>query len=809
MNHFKISDIYAQKVTDGYSLIINGILDQGQILISVDQVSKLINEPEIYMVMVPERDINHPSGRVVKLKLTALPETIQIYANGIPDSVIDSEQLKNALKKNSFRIRAAADPISENKIKIHGSVFAGDGQKVSLSLVNMDDESDGSSDSEIRIPEIQRMNDEQLQIFYAQKENLESGFSIETDLDRMKNLALVLESQEESEQIPLEDIVSDTRNSENVSKLNRSKEYLSQFGLRKTISKAVEKSSQHFGGTSYHHYAIRQLPSDDELTRQKQTEFEYEPLISLIVAAYNTPESFFNEMIKSVLNQSYSNWELCIADGSDNNNIDEWLKRIKDPRIKYKKLTENQGIAGNMNEALNMAIGDYIGFFDHDDLLRKDCLFKVVQALQTHRYDVLYTDEDKYVSETETFTEPHYKPNFSIDLLRSENYITHFLVVSRSIASQLEGFRSEYEGSQDYDYVLRASEIAGSIAHIPEILYHWRIHEDSTAMKAASKMYCFENGKKALEDHLLRMNIMARVEMLPAPYYGKFRVYYPQDPNLKISILVDRPFDRSSERFYADELAESLLQSEYQNFEVLIAPGSLIEKDGAYIQLQKAGKIIEISHLDEENKAEFFNKASQHAHGDLLLFMSGELSIRDSETLGEMSSLVRMDRTGAVTGKILNRKGLISEFGTVIRPEQSALQVPAFRNLEYFHAGYQGRCLTLSNFSAFSDSALMVRKDVFMNLGGFSESYSDNEFAAEFCIRLLNKGYWNIADPFALFTGPTNRNWIKNTRSRKLSNSQNVQKSLRENLPLFFRNGDPFYNPNFENSLQPFHIPES
>lgn len=125
--------------------------------------------------------------------------------------------------------------------------------------------------------------------------------------------------------------------------------------------------------------------------------------------------------------------------------------------------------------------------------------FKVVQALQTHRYDVLYTDEDKYVSETETFTEPHYKPNFSIDLLRSENYITHFLVVSRSIASQLEGFRSEYEGSQDYDYVLRASEIAGSIAHIPEILYHWRIHEDSTAMKAASKMYCFENGKKPLK----------------------------------------------------------------------------------------------------------------------------------------------------------------------------------------------------------------------------------------------------------------------------------------------------------------------
>ena len=218
-------------------------------------------------------------------------------------------------------------------------------------------------------------------------------------------------------------------------------------------------------------------PSEEELKRQRETVFGWEPKISIIVPTYRTPLEYLQEMIDSVRNQSYQNWELCIADGSeDDETVRKELERYSqiDSRIKYKILEKNLGIAGNTNAALELVSGEYTGLFDHDDILAPNALHEIVKALQEDKYDIIYTDEDKITGDTKEHIDPNFKPDFSMDLFRSHNYITHFFVAKTEIINKIGGFRSEYDGSQDYDLMFRCIENSNKIKHIPMILYHWR-----------------------------------------------------------------------------------------------------------------------------------------------------------------------------------------------------------------------------------------------------------------------------------------------------------------------------------------------
>ena len=263
------------------------------------------------------------------------------------------------------------------------------------------------------------------------------------------------------------------------------------------------------------------MPTREELDEQKAYRFLVEPCISIVVPAYETKTEFLEQLLTSLEEQSYDNWELCIADASSSDVVEKVIKeRInrygqesRRYHIQYKRLNRNGGISENTNEGLKLVTGSYVGFMDHDDVLEKNALYEVVKCMNRFpEADVIYSDEDKVSYDLKRYTQPHFKPDFNLELLRDNNYIGHFLVVSKTILKRVGGFRKEFDGSQDYDFILRCVEQAKQVKHIPKILYHWRMHSASTAGDSDSKSYTFDAGQRALEEHFKRLGIKAQVE---------------------------------------------------------------------------------------------------------------------------------------------------------------------------------------------------------------------------------------------------------------------------------------------------------
>ena len=282
------------------------------------------------------------------------------------------------------------------------------------------------------------------------------------------------------------------------------------------------------------------IPTEETLETQRKQKFDYSPLISIAVPAYQTPVEFLRQMIESLIVQTYSNWELCIVNASpDNEEMQKVLAEYSagDSRVRFCNLKENLGIAENTNRAFAMTKGEFVGLLDHDDLLAPNALYEIVKILQDHpQADALYTDEDKVTTELDEHFQPHLKPDFNLDLLRSNNYICHFFVVQKSIVEKAGGFRKEFDGAQDYDFIFRCTENAGEVLHVPEILYHWRTHKASTADNPASKMYAFEAGKRAIEAHLERTG--TKGEVSHTQDLGFYRVKYPVQGKPLVSVII-------------------------------------------------------------------------------------------------------------------------------------------------------------------------------------------------------------------------------------------------------------------------------
>lgn len=278
------------------------------------------------------------------------------------------------------------------------------------------------------------------------------------------------------------------------------------------IKGIIKRLYMHFNNEEkkeYYKWIKQNTPTKKEIKEQKNHQFEIRPKISIVIPLYNTPKKFLLELIKSVQNQTYTNWELCLADGSTKtlDYLDKVIK--KDKRIKYQVLAENKGISGNTNEALKLATGDFIALLDHDDLIPVNSLFEIVKTINENKdVEYIFTDEDKFTDiKKKTRYEPNFKPDYSFDTLTSYNYICHFSIFKKELMDKLGGFKEEFNGSQDYDLILRAIENAKQVVHIPKILYHWRVHPNSTAGNAESKPYCYEAGKNAVQEHLKRKGL--------------------------------------------------------------------------------------------------------------------------------------------------------------------------------------------------------------------------------------------------------------------------------------------------------------
>lgn len=571
-------------------------------------------------------------------------------------------------------------------------------------------------------------------------------------------------------------------------------------GLREYIVMRVNTA-----GKPYKVWFEEQRLSEGELTRQRETVFEREPKISIIVPAYRTPARYLREMIDSVRKQSYQNWELCIADGSeDDETVREELERYSqmDSRIKYKILERNLGIAGNTNVALELVSGEYTGLFDHDDILAPNALYEIVKALQEEEYDILYTDEDKITDDTKEHIDPNFKPDFSMDLFRSHNYITHFFVAKTEIINKIGGFRSEYDGSQDYDLMFRCIENSNKIKHIPMILYHWRIHMNSVAGDPSSKMYAYEAGKKAIEDHLERIGIDAAVEHLGL--WGMYHVKYTVHEEPLVSIIIPNK-DHVKD---LDLCIRSLFEkSAYQNFEIIIVENNSNEEETFAYYDELKGRHDNIRVISWEkgfNYAAINNYAVQYAKGNYLLFLNNDTELIAPESIEEMLGCCMREEVGAVGAKLLYADDTVQHAGVVVGFGNYAGHVNTGIGRDDY--GYMVRARINCNYSAVTAACMMTKKSLFHQVGGFDEQFVVACNDVDYCLKLRELDKLVVFNAFS--------EWYHyESKSRGYEDTAEKKQRFQAEIGIFQKKwqkildeGDPFYNKNFPVTRAPFTL---
>lgn len=555
-------------------------------------------------------------------------------------------------------------------------------------------------------------------------------------------------------------------------------------GLAKKVYKRICKNS-----ITYNEWFYKNYPTAHEIEKQRKFKFEYNPLVSVIVPVYNTPLKFLREMVESLENQTYSKWELCIANGSkDNVDLINELKRFneKDSRIKYVTLKENKGIAGNTNEALKLASGDYVALLDHDDVLNVEALFRMVEAMQPGGIDVLYSDEDFLSGDGKSHIFPILKPDYSEDLLCSHNYITHFFVAKRKIVEEIGGFRSIYDGAQDYDLIFRCVEHAKTVKHVPRILYHWRMHEASVAGDPDSKKYAYDAGKKAIEDHLKRVGISAEVGFISG-LHGMYHPKYDIINNPKLSIIV-----LAAEEPANLELIQAL-KNDYSNMEIII----MGETRGLDSLLQdKSDTVKRISVSSKNSSATIRNLGAKHAKGEFLLFLDSGLKPESAGAIRELLGCCCRDKVGAVGAKILNPDNTVYHAGIVLGG-RNGINYP-FQHIDNNSDGYLQRPRINCNYSAVSGKALMVKRNIFLQLKGFDSGLCDDICETDFCRKVWKTGNRVVYNAHSQWKWKEEKQFILGLRK--------MDKRSKTYLTKLSKMKDPFYNVNFENAEDVFSV---
>lgn len=431
--------------------------------------------------------------------------------------------------------------------------------------------------------------------------------------------------------------------------------------------------------------------------------------ISIVVPAYCTPEAFLREMIESVLAQTYHNWELCIADGSPDDSVWNVICGYAgaDGRIKVQKLQENLGIADNTNAALAMASGGYVGLLDHDDLLDQNALYEIVKVIQdSEQTDVIYTDEDKVTEDLTEYFDPHFKPDFNLDLLRSNNYICHFFVVKKEIVDRVCGFRKEFDGAQDYDFILRCTEQAARIAHIPKPLYHWRTHKSSTAENPESKRYAYESGKRAIEAHLKRVGEDGIVSYTND--WGFYQVTYPVKQQSQVSVAV---VNRGNEKQLKRCIRAIRRTAGYEIAELVV-------------------------------KAQIRDFAFEQMKGDFILLLDGSVNMTGKNWMRHLVGNCQRREVGAAGGRLHYPDETIRHAGIV-----TGMKGYAFEGMSRVSYGYFHRESLQQNVSAVTLELIMVKKELLVGASTFKEGLTEDEIG--FGNYITGAGYLIVYDPRA------------------------------------------------------------
>lgn len=558
------------------------------------------------------------------------------------------------------------------------------------------------------------------------------------------------------------------------------------------LSRLFGKESVAEGG--YEAWFARHKVDKRTLRRQKHAAFAQKPLISIVIPLYCTPLPYLKELLESVRRQSYENWQLCLADGSPDDKAKEFIEKHygREKRIVYRKLEENGGISVNTNEAVALAAGEYLMLCDHDDTLEPDALYEIVKAINDTGADVLYTDEDKVSMDGRHYFDPNFKPDFNLFRLRENNYICHIFVVKKSLTDETGLLRSEFDGAQDFDFILRCCEKAQKITHVPKVLYHWRCHMDSTAADPSSKAYAYEAGRKAVREHYQRLGIDAKVEMTERP--GWYRSHVKVQGNPLISVIIPN-------KDHTDDLELCLFsmtrKSTYRNYEILIVENNS-EKEETFEYYRKLPdrypKARVLTWEKEFNYSAINNFAAKEAKGEYLLFLNNDVEILTPDWMEEMLQNCQQENVAAVGAKLYYPDDTIQHAGVVLGLGGIAGHIMC--RASKGDPGYFGRMISVQEISAVTAACMMVKKSDFDAVGGLDETFQVAFNDIDLCMKFRAAGKKIIFTPYAeLYHYESKSRGLEDTPEKQFRFDKEV-KRFQEKWAQQLEMGDPYYSPN-------------
>ncbi len=565
---------------------------------------------------------------------------------------------------------------------------------------------------------------------------------------------------------------------------------------RKLANKRSQKSKMQSYGTG-------SFPTQEQAQIEKNTKFERMVKISILVPLWNTPKDFLTEMIDSVMNQTYTNWELCLADGSDAEHayvgeICNQYKEKAEGRIVYRKLVKNEGIAGNTNQCYKLATGEYIGLFDHDDILHPSVLFEYVKAINEQGADYLYCDETTFKDgNINKMLTMHFKPDYAPDNLRANNYICHFSVFSRELLEGTELFRPKFDGSQDHDMILRLTDNAKKVVHIPKLLYYWRCHAASVASGADAKPYVIEAGKGAVADHLKNHGFQHFQITSTRACETIYRIRYRITGEPLISIVI-------ANKDHADDLKRCvnsiIAKSTYANYEIVIVENNSTSEEifDLYKQYEEEYPFVKIVKYEGKfNYSSVNNLGVKHAGGDYILLLNNDIEVITSNWIEELLMYAQREDVGAVGAKLLYPNRTIQHAGVVLGLGAHRTAGHSHYGIPVENLGYMGRLCYTQNVSAVTGACLLVKKELFERVGGLTENFEISLNDVDFCLKLRELGYLNIWTPFAELYHYESASRGLDDKGEKAQRYNRESELFRNKWKEILEQGDPYYNPNF------------
>ncbi len=583
----------------------------------------------------------------------------------------------------------------------------------------------------------------------------------------------------------------------------RTKDRIMRCGSPKGIARKLRSKLREKRAVS--RYGKKSFPTKEEAAAMRAERFPKAVTFSILVPLWNTPEKFLREMIESVQWQTYENWELCLADGSDaahayvGETVAQYMR--EDTRIRYQKLAKNEGISGNTNECYAMATGDYIGLFDHDDILHPCALYEYMKVICEKGADYIYCDEATFhKGNINRMITLHFKSDYAVDTLRANNYICHFSVFSRKLLEGGELFRPQFDGSQDHDMILRLTDRAKCVVHVPKLLYYWRSHKASVASDISAKPYAIESAKGAVADHL-RANGFRDFEILSTRAFETiFRIKYALTARPLVSILIPNKDHAGDLRRCVDSILE---KSTYENYEILIIENNSTTQEirDYYAELAGHPKIRIETWEGEFNYSKINNFGASKAKGEYLLLLNNDTQVITLDWIEELLMYAQRDDVACVGAKLYYEDYTIQHAGIVIGLGAHRTAGHTHYRINKENLGYMGKLCYAQDVSAVTGACMMVKKERYDRVGGLDESFTVALNDVDFCLRMRALGYLNVFTPFAElfhYESVSRGSDVERAADEKKARRYEEEAAhFREKWKAELEAGDPYFNPNF------------